>query len=59
MQWFIAALVVVGLGIWLWKGRQRNPYQEPDVKEVDQDRYYVQPPSDLDPPHQDHEGDKL
>ncbi|WP_369602483.1 hypothetical protein AAIA72_05865 [Hahella sp. SMD15-11] len=59
MQWLIAALVVVGIGIWLWKGRQRNPYTDPEVKEVDQKRFYVQPPSDMDPPPDDHEGDKL
>lgn len=58
MKWVIVAVVVIVLAVWLARGRRRT-VSDPEVKEVDQKRFYVTPPDDSEPPSEDHQGDKL
>lgn len=59
MKWVIVALVVIVVAIWLARGRRRGEISDPEVKEVDQKRFYVAPPDKNDPPSEDHRGDSL
>lgn len=59
MKWVIVAVVVIVLAVWLTRGRRRRTVSDPEVKEVDQKRFYVTPPDDSEPPSEDHQGDKL
>ncbi|MBU6949914.1 MULTISPECIES: hypothetical protein [unclassified Hahella] len=51
MKWVVLLAIVVAVVIWVVNSRKRNPVSDPEVKELDQKRYYVTPPKpgDLEP----------
>ncbi len=59
LKWLIAVLVIGGFVYWLRAGKRGREIIDPEVKELDQKRFYVTPPSKDDSPPDDHEGTKL
>lgn len=43
MKWIIIAIVVVVVGIWLARGRRKNPVENPEMKTVEKQDYYISP----------------
>ena len=58
-KWIILLILIGVVVFWLRKGRQQNPLIDPDVKELDQKRYYVTPTKKGDTPPDDHESTSL
>ncbi|MCP5207366.1 MAG: hypothetical protein H7A01_09215 [Hahellaceae bacterium] len=59
MKWVVLAAVVAVIVLWLKKGRQKNAVIDPDVRALDQKRFYVTPGKKDDNPPDDHESTSL
>lgn len=43
-KWILLLLIGAGFVFWLKRGSKGHDISDPEVKEVDQQRYYVNPP---------------
>lgn len=59
LKWVVALCVIAGFVYWLLSGRRGGGIADPEVKELDQKRFYVTPPSKGDSPPDDHERTRL
>ena len=59
MKWLILAIVLALFAVWLYRGRKMRRVSRAEAKEVEQRRFYAQPPDEKDPPPDDHEGNRL
>ncbi len=59
LRWGILAIVIVVFVFWLRRGRSQNDASDADAKEVDQNRFYVNPDSENDPPPDDDKSNEL
>ncbi|WP_111497232.1 MULTISPECIES: hypothetical protein [Marinobacter] len=47
MKWLIVLIVAVVIGVWLYRGRRRNAVEDPEVKRVEEQDYYLTPDENL------------
>jgi len=58
MKWVLLGVVIVIAVMWARINRNRSAFSEPEIKEVEQKRFYVTPPKPEDPPLDDHQNDR-
>ncbi|MFE8071903.1 hypothetical protein QQM79_12665 [Marinobacteraceae bacterium S3BR75-40.1] len=59
MKWLLLLIVLAVFVFWLARGRKMRSVSRTGAKEIEQRRYYVQPPDENEPPPDDHEGNRF
>ncbi|PIE43958.1 MAG: hypothetical protein CSA50_03125 [Gammaproteobacteria bacterium] len=59
LKWLLGIVVAGGFILWLKRGKSVRDVSAPEVKELDQKRFYVTPPEKDDLPPDDDQGTKL
>jgi len=58
LKWLLLIVVVAIAVFWVKRNRSKNVFSEPEIKEIEPKRYYVQPPKSEDKPADDHQNDR-
>lgn len=58
LKWLLLIAVIAVAAFWIKRNREKNVFSEPEVKEVEQKRYYVTPPKPEDTPADDNQNDR-
>ena len=59
MKWVVLAILAIVLLIWLVRGKMQSRLDDPEIKVLDQQRYYVNPPKEGDDPPDDKQSTSL
>ncbi len=59
LKWLLGIVVIGGFILWLKRGKNTVDVSDPEVKELDQKRFYVTPPEQDDLPPDDDQGTRL
>ncbi|WP_168203100.1 hypothetical protein [Marinobacter fonticola] len=55
MKWIVLLIIVAVVGFWLYRGRQKNALENPEMKAIDKRDYYVAPEENDESPSRDSE----
>ena len=58
LKWLLLIGVIMVAAFWVKRNRSKSVFSEPEIKEVEQNRFYIKPPESVDRPADDHQNDR-